>query len=618
MDFSALEGFHFLRPWWLLAMAPAMMLGWCLRNPASHAGDWVKVCDPELLEAMLEPRTRACRRGPLAMIAVGWLIAVIALAGPTWERSDSALLERQLARVVVLDLSRSMHAGDVTPSRLERAKLKIAEILERSDEGEVGLVAYAGEAFVVSPLTTDAATVRAQLGALAPEIMPVQGSAPRDGLERAGELLRRAGYRTGTVVLIADSAGPQAQAAAKRLREKGYRVNVLGMGTSQGAPIPRAEGGFVTDPGGRIVTPALDESALRTTATAGGGRYLRQRPDMGDVDRLLAGTEAAGVSNAPADTGDRYRGTWRDSGPWLVLALLPLAALAFRRGWLLAAVVAVGVSAPPAQAAEWSALWQRPDQRAQRALEAGDFARAAELARTPLRKGTALYRAGRYAAAAEQFARADGAVADYNRGNALARAGRLRAALHAYDRALAARPAMADARANRETVAETLRRRERESRSTRRASNESSRDGKRRQDGGRGQAQRGGPEGERRARAGERRRTADASRGRRPSAKGERQAERQGQRGGDSGAGAPGQAQADHRVPRRAPQTGPEANGRRSPSGTGVPSRDRERRQAAEQWLRRVPDDPGGFLRRKFLREYRRRDAAGDAGEGRW
>jgi Ca-activated chloride channel family protein len=447
------EQFHFLQPLWLLMLLPLAVLLWLARRGSLQGNPWRRILDPELQPLLLERHAGHGAQLPLWLLALGWLLAVLALANPTWERQPHPLLQAGGSRVIVLDLSRSMLAADQRPTRLLRARFKVEDLLALEDGGQTGLVVFAGDAFTVSPLTRDAETIRAQLQVLEPAIMPVQGSRADLGLAQARELLEQAGVAEGQVILIADGAeGTAAVEAARGLREAGHRVSVLGIGTTEGAPLP----------GGRAGQPQmvrLDTEALAAIAAAGGGRYVPLSADSRDIRHLVAG---AGHADELAETEELQSLKWKEQGPLLAALLLPLAALAFRRGWLLGVLLGVGLAVPPqpVMALSWDDAWQRRDQLAARALEQGDYATAGQLASDPLRRGAAAYRQGDYVQALEAFRAADGADAAYNQGNALARLGQYQDAIAAYDTALEAQPDMEDALFNKAAVETLLRSRE--------------------------------------------------------------------------------------------------------------------------------------------------------------
>ena len=346
------DSFHFLYPQWLLGLLLLPALLWLLTQGARGANPWRKVVDPALLPALLVGDEQSTgSRWRWGLLTTGWLIAIVALAGPVWEKKPLPVYRNQDALVVVLDLSRSMNTPDLRPSRLTRARFKLRDLLKTREEGQTALVVFAGDAFAVTPLTTDTETIVSQLGPLRPEIMPVQGSRVDLGLEEAEKLLQQAGARRGRVLLMTDGySDPAALDVAKRLRASGHALAVLGVGTPQGAPLPNGRGGFVRDANDKVVVPKLDEPALTRLAEAGGGRYLRIRADDSDLRALLPPREA-GLGDARAKT-DQRADQWREYAPWLLLPLAVLAALGFRRGWLLGvALLSFNLSMPrPAMA----------------------------------------------------------------------------------------------------------------------------------------------------------------------------------------------------------------------------------------------------------------------------
>ena len=376
---NLLADLHWLRPGWLLLLPLLPLLLW-LRPDARREGAWSAHCDPTLFNYLAVPDGTRNRRWPLALLVIGWLLGVLALAGPSWELAATQVYRSGASRVIVLDLSRSMDATDVTPSRLVRARFKAADLLARAADGRVGLVVFAGDAFALAPVTEDVATLLNLLSPLETALMPVQGSRADRGITRAVELLAGAGAGNGDIVLIADGAPPSAVDAARDALAAGYRVAVLAVGTRAGAPIPDSDGGFVKDNQGNIVVPTVDTGRLLDIAQAGGGRYATLAVDDSDIDRLMRPFEA-GLADTQGEEWNRQSQAWLDRGPWLLLALLPLAALGFRRGWLTGlAAVALLVPPSPASALSWADLWQRPEQQVREALADGDTERALQAA----------------------------------------------------------------------------------------------------------------------------------------------------------------------------------------------------------------------------------------------
>ncbi|RNE88372.1 VWA domain-containing protein, partial [Marichromatium sp. AB31] len=219
--------FHLLRPWWLLALIPLLAVLVAAARTRGGAGRWRALVDPELFEALLVPGHGGTRRWPLALAALGGVLLVLALSGPTWQRAPQPLLEGGVSRVLLLDLSPSMGAADLAPSRLARARFELLDLLRGQRDGAVALIAFGAAPFLVSPLTTDARTIAAQVPLLEPALLPLEGPRRTDlALAEAGALLDRAGARHGEVVLLTDALdGPAAAlAAARALRAAGHRL----------------------------------------------------------------------------------------------------------------------------------------------------------------------------------------------------------------------------------------------------------------------------------------------------------------------------------------------------------------------------------------------------------
>lgn len=444
---------YFLRPAWLAAIPLVMVCAMAIWRRGKRAGDWRTVCDPHLLNHLLHDRSaRGHIQVALLTVAVG-VLAVVALAGPAWDKLQQPMMRTLYGRVVVLDLSRSMDATDVAPTRLTLARRKVTDLLARSSDLQTGLVVFAGDAFAITPLTDDHRTLAGILPVLDTGVMPRQGSRVDLGLAEALQLLQAGGVSDGEVIVVGDGLkGDRAIDAAAELYAAGFRVSVLAVGTTAGGVIPLADGGLLRGLDGSIVKPRLTLPALRALTRAGGGLLVRAAGDGSDLAQLTANT-ATWQRSADMSETRRTAARWRDQGPWLVLALLPLSALAFRRGWLLMLPLTVVLTAhgPPSAHAAPDPAMAAPtrDCPDDATVSAGDASARA------IRS----FRDGDYLQAAAWFACGDTADAHYNRGTSLARAWRFVAALAAFDEALTRDPAHADALHNRAVVRELLLRR---------------------------------------------------------------------------------------------------------------------------------------------------------------
>ena len=583
-----IEQFHFLRPYWFMALLPLAVILWLLWRQRLASRSWRQIVDKQLLDHLLIGEGHVRHPWVLMVIAVAALLAITALAGPVWRQIEQPVFRYQSALVVLLDLSRSMDATDVKPSRLERARLKLRDILRQRSEGETALIVFAADPFVVSPLTSDARTIDSQIPSLVTTLMPAQGSRLDRAINRAEQLLRQAGMANGLVLLIGDDVGvgEKANAAVKRLTDAGYRFSVLGVGTEEGAPIPLAGGGFVKERG-TIVLPRLERRELSRLAQLGNGHYRDLGTDDQDIQVLLASLPASGSDLDKAEE-DTRSDQWHEEGPWLLLPLMLLALLAFRRGYLLIALAIIPLSRP-AQALDWSSLWLRDDQRAARMMEQQQPSEAAKLFTDPHWRAAASYRAGDYDAAVDALTGFNDATSWYNRGNALAQTGQWPAAINAYDQALERNPALEDAQHNRDLLEKLLEQQ---------------------------QAQQGEP-GEGEPGEGEPGETDQQSAQHAHGEDGEgEQLSQHSQQSGEEGEEIT-QSRSDQETEEG--ETGEVMKPEETPEGdetTQASTTDQlpdeqssdESTVAIEQWLRRVPDDPGGLWRRKFLYQYQRQD----------
>lgn len=578
---NALLDFHFLRPLWLLALLPLLAGAWLLLRQRLQTGRWRHVVDPGLARWVIESGWHGTLRAGLFAVLLAWTLAVLALAGPTFEKQPQPVARGADALVVVLDLSLSMYARDLSPSRLERARLKITDILRLRQDGRTGLVVHAGDAHTVVPLTDDVRTIRNLLPALEPGLMPILGSRTAPAIERARTLLEDAAAPDGRILLLTDEVtDPE---AAVRAAGNGHPVSVLGMGTSEGAPIPLepiGRSGHFRDEG-RTVIVRLDEKPLRQLASATGGRYASFSRDDADLRHLLGGAARSPREDGDRDL-DREFDLWIDLGPWLVLLILPVALLAFRRGVIAALALMLLAPVQETQAAAPGDWFARPDQRAYEVLRSGSPEQAAETFEDPEWRATALYRAGEYTEAARTWPAGD-ADALYNRGTALARAGDYEAAQQALAAALEQDPRHADAAHNKQIVDRLLEKRRQDAANDEGSSREDPNDS----EGNRSRSQQ----------------RADESSGTRsgePEEPGEQEA----------GRGEPSDSQQREAEGRKA-EAGEEEEGERGSDEQRLARRSEERAQALEQWLRRVPDEPGALLRRKFRYESDQRQRRG-------
>ena len=579
---SLLEQFHFLRPWWLLGLIPALASFFALWRINSTITAWDKAIDKSLLPYLLDRSKNAAQRTPLLLLVSVWMLAITAMAGPVWEKLPQPVQQREDALVIVLDLSLSMFADDHIPNRLDLAKRKLRDILELRDEGQTALVVYAGDAHTVTPLTDDTVTISALVPSLSPNLMPLFGSNPMSAITLAIDLLDDVSASVGKILLMTDGIrdNNQARQIREQLQDSDYELLIMGIGTEAGAPIRTSDGGTLTDERGQIVIPTLDKGLLRSLASSVNGRYHDIQLADSDLAYLLTPSTLDLLDENLREVEEEFD-VWSEAGPWLLLLILPLAALSFRRGWLFMLVLASssGLMLPSqqVQAFEWKDFWQTKDQQAAVAFAEEEHIDAAVLFEEPTWQGAANYRAANYEAAIASYSGIDSPDAHYNRGNALALNGNLEEAVAAYDATLALEPEHEDALANREIV-EMLRQQ---------------------QESEQGEEQDGDSEEDQSKENSEE--------------ESEQQEENSDQQDQESQEGNQDQEQQDQQQ-NEAPE---EQEASESNSEQNTPSESTneefEEQQALEQWLRRIEDDPGELLRRKFRYQYRQRQLNGTA-----
>lgn len=446
-----LTNLHLLRPLWLFLLIPAMVMAALLLRRHFRAGQWQQHIDPELQSYMLDQAPGRQSRGGVWLVILAWVIAIVALSGPSWERRPVPVISNPDALVIILDMSLSMGAQDVSPTRAIRAIHKATDVLRGRPDSLTAVIAYAGDAHTVVPFTDDHATIEHLLTSLSPEIMPKLGSRPDKAIELAKKMMTDTELSKASLLMITDGIRNQDIPAMRQLLTSDTPLSVIAVGTPQGAPISLGGEGFLKDDQGNIILPRLDTRPLQALYDETGSHWKLLSYDDSDWKSLLGRIDFSDATLADDRTIER----WIDSGYWLILLLLPVVLFSFRRGVVFILPLLFLMQPQQADAMEWKDLWQTRDQQGQALLES-DPAAAANTFEDPMWRGTANYRAGNYEQAAKDFAGLDTPDAHYNQGNALAQSGEYEKALDAYDKALEQQPEFADAEKNRKLIQDLL------------------------------------------------------------------------------------------------------------------------------------------------------------------
>jgi len=587
---TTLSQFHFIRPQWLWGLAALLAL-WLLLGVMRKHTRWEAYFDPGKLEALKVSGGKFSSHSRWLLL-VGWVLATLAAAGPTWQQAPTPTVRNQSAMVVMLDLSPSMLAEDISPNRLTRAKFKLIDILRQRGDGQTALVAYAGDPHTVSPLTDDARTIEALLPALHPGIMPEPGSNTEAAVELAMALLRDAGAPQGQLLLITDGVEPEAQRYIRDNLSSNYQLSILGVGTTEAAPIPREGGGFIRDSRGGLVTARLNRGELQVLAGLLRGNYVEIQADDSDIEYLLQQEDLQPGTMEGSDNESRLYDTWQDAGYWLLLLILPFFAWHFRKGALFALPLFL-VMPEQSQALTWKELWQTPDQQGQELLEQGNAKEAAKVFENPNWKASANFRAGNYDQAAEGFNASSDTESLYNLGNTLALQQDFEGALAAYDQILEQNPDHEDAAFNKGVVEQLMQQQNQQQQPGDQGQNQQKEQQNEQSQNEPGQPDQSGEPG------------SPEQQNSQSSSESENMEEQQ------SNAEAEAQAQEEARQaltqaseqspepdkPEESSEEISEESALQAIPGEAAPD---QLQDSSEQWLRAIPDDPSGLLRRKF------------------
>ena len=421
---EAMEYFHFLRPVWLVLIPVIAGLWFWIRSLPKHQNSpQTSAIAPHLQAALQVGGAAQERLRPIDGVLLAAGLLALAVAGPTWSREPNPLLANSAPLVVALKVTDSMLNTDLTPSRLDRARFKLQDLITQRDGARTAVIAYAGSAHRVSPLTEDANILRPLLDGLSPDIMPVAGNDASAALALSQEVLSTADT-PGAILFLLDDFDPSDLAAFAQDDDR-----------------PRPPVIFLVTAPGSVSLPQLNKvpnaDVIRLTA---------DDADMAQIERRLKAVYIAALAG-----DERLR--WQDRGWLLAWPVAALALIWFRRGWtmhwvMVAAVVLAGISPGAARADGWIDWFVTPDQQGQIAYDNLEFAKAGELFVDPYWRGYAKFRAGQYDEAAQIFAKLDSPEAALAEGMALIRNRQYRPAIAAFETALQRRPDYSEAQNN--------------------------------------------------------------------------------------------------------------------------------------------------------------------------
>jgi len=456
--FTALE---FMRPYWLLGIVVVLIVSlWQLQRNKSKKTNIIASHLSEHLVTL--PETTKSSRWILNTLLI---IACIALSGPSIRSIKLPVYEIQKAQVIAFDLSFSMYATDIKPNRLSQAKYKAIDLLKQWTEGDKALIAYAGDAFAITPLTSDSNSIINHVPNLSPLLMPARGSRPDLALQKSIELLKNAGYQQGHIVFITDGFDSDSLDKMKDMIEgTDWMVSVLAVATPNGAPIKLPDNSLLKDAADNIIIPKLETNMLYPITSINNGLYLNIDAQGKDVQLLTQHYDNKSESKEKQQTQEKTEDKQLiDDGYWLSFLLLPLFLLFFRKGvfYALLLTATLPLTTPKVEAS----IWKNDQQNAYQAFQQGQYEEAVEHFESPEWKGAALFKDKQYKQAeavyTDQYnANPNNKQALYNLGNSQAMQQNYQQALDSFNKALAIDPDFKEAQANKKAVEDLLKQQE--------------------------------------------------------------------------------------------------------------------------------------------------------------
>jgi len=567
-------GLSLLRPEWLL-LSPLLLL-LLIKKQQHEKSAWSQLLKPAIAKYLVNSQsTRSGSQWPLAAL---FSLIIIALSGPSIISDNVPVFREGSARVLIMDMSYSMRAQDLKPDRVELAKYKALDLLAQWKDGETALIAYAGDAFVLSPLSSDSNTLANLVPHLKPELMPVHGSALNLAIDKAAELIKQAGYAEGDIVLIGDGiSAEQLPLSLASLRQHKLRFSMLAIGTEEGAPIPLEDGSMLKDQTGSIVMAKLEVANILPLCQQTGGICQRLSADNSDIEKL------ASLRNRSADEASaesQQAAARKDIGYLLLPLIILLMLIQLRRGdlvMLLCSLPLLSLSHPAN-----ANLWQNQAQQAEQAWQQQDYQRAAELFKDPNWQAAAYYKAGDYKKAQQLYAQDNSATAWYNQANALAQQGEYQQAIEAYQQALNQQPDFTEAEHNKQLVEKLLEQQQQQQQ----GNDQSSQSGEQSEQSGQEQDSEQSEQSE----------------------QSDQSAQQEPQQNNDAQQAEQQQAeQQTQQQQAQAEQTQDEQQQEQQDAAVSRSPSDPEQQQELQKWLEELPNDPSLLLRNKMYLEYQKR-----------
>lgn len=433
---------HFTRPYWLVLIAAIVLLTLFVNKNPLVNNRINKLIDPNLRQHLVyKDATRHLNKWLGLAVAISLCLG---LAGISWTKAPSTQFENTRKTVMVVDQSLSMYSTDIKPNRQTQLKQSVRDILTQSKEGDIALVAFAGEGFVISPFSQDRDTITHFLLALEPIIMPVYGSDLSSGIETALSLSNDDTSPLHLIVFTDDLSEQDKVQIPALLNNRNTQLDLIAVGTETPAIITLPDGQILRQ-NGRNILPVTPLQELANLTESLGGRFYQGRLSPDDVSRI---TDVS-LDNQSIQQAQNKSIQWIEQGHWFALPFVIWLAFQFRKGMLL--MMMLTLFTLPSEKVQASPLdwFKTKDQKGQQAVDQGDWQTADQYFQQPNWKAASSYALENYPTTAEALQSIERSAADnYNLGNALALLGNVQEAISAYEKALEQDPSLSVAQEN--------------------------------------------------------------------------------------------------------------------------------------------------------------------------
>lgn len=455
MEFNQLHFAHSMWLWGLVAIPAIWLLFYLYYRSSSPIRHIEKFIDPHLLPHLLVSNENKKKSDwkSLVLWSILWTSLILAMAGPRWSFREIEMMSKDQSLVILLDLSESMNATDVKPSRLIRAKQKIEDLINHSKGVKIGLIAFAADPHMITPITDDKETIRHLLPSLSTDLVYVQGSRLSPALEMAAEMLDAEPGTNKALLIISDGDFEDggAVSVAKSMADRGLVIHAMGVGTSEGAILQDSSGSSIRKNGSPVLSRLLI-NRLEDISRVGNGSYLEADHSSAAEEMILHQLETHAES---LDAGKKNR-IWDERFYLFILPVLPILLWWFRRGGIFVLAFFCCASFAEGQADIVENYFMNSEEAGAKAFDAGDYKKAGEVFQDPYRKGVAHYKAGEFEEAEKMFKLSSrpevAADAQYNLGNAYAKQEKFKEAVVAYEEVLKKCPDHTKAKENLELI----------------------------------------------------------------------------------------------------------------------------------------------------------------------